>query len=286
MKIVISADIEGIAGLVSDREEGYPKKIIGDVEQNPDYLRARGWLTADINAAIEGAKAAGATSFVVHDTHGLNYRNINLDDLDPSAEYVAGRPIIFYEYPDLEDNKYDGAFMIGMHARAGQPGIISHVLDWPLIRDVRLNDIPVGESQITAALAGYYEIPTLLITGDDVICNEVKDWTHGQIETAIVKKSFSRYAARCLPLKEARNLIKEAAFGAVQRRNDIPPSKMESPIRLDVEFTDRENARYVSWMPQIEYDGNCMTSYTGTDFLKVFQVLCAMLWVASSQLSV
>jgi D-amino peptidase len=283
MKIVISADIEGIAGLVSDREIGYPRHTIGDPQESPDYLKARKWLTEDINAAIEGAKAGGATSFVVHDTHGSNYRNINLDDLNPAAEYVGGIPMTFYEYPDLEENKYDGAFMIGMHARAGQKGILSHVLDWPLLREVRINTLPVGESQITAALAGYYGIPTVLITGDDLICNEVKAWTNGQIETAIVKKSFSRYAARCLPLKEARNMIKEAACRAVQRIKEIQPGRFAYPIRLEVDFNDRESARYVSWMPQIEYDGDCTVAFTGADFLKVFQVLCAMYCIAASQ---
>jgi D-amino peptidase len=285
MKILISADIEGTAGLVSDREIGYPKQVIGDPEASPDYLKARKWLTEDINAAIAGARAGGATSFVVHDTHGLNYRNIVLDDLDPEVEYVAGRPMIFYEYPDLEDHAYDGAFMIGMHARAGQKGIISHVLDWPLLREVRLNHQPVGESQITAALAGYYGIPTVLITGDDLICNEVKAWTNGQIETAIVKKSFSRYAARCLPLVKARNLIQEAARRAVQRIHEIQPSRYADPIRLEVDFNDREIARDVSWMPQIEYDGDCTAAYEGADFLKVYQVLCAMFWIATSHLS-
>ena len=285
MKILFSTDIEGTSGLVSDREIGYPKHPIGDPESSPDYLKARHWLTEDINAAIEGAKAGGATSFVVHDTHGLNYRNIILDDLDPAAEYVAGRPVIFYEYDDLAENKYAGAFMIGMHARAGQKGIMSHILDWPLLREVRINGEPVGESQVTAALAGYYGIPTLLITGDDVICNEVKAWTKDQIEVAIVKKSFSRYAARCLPLKEARDLIKEAACRAVQRIGEIQPSRYAGLIRLEVDFNDREIARYVSWMPQVEYDGESTNAFSGNDFLKVYQVLCAMLWIASSQLN-
>lgn len=285
MKILISADIEGIAGLVSDREMGYPKQVIGDPEANPDYLQARRWLTQDINAAIEGAKAGGAASFVVHDSHGLNYRNIILDDLDPAAEYVAGRPVIFYEPDDLAEGAYAGAFMVGMHARAGQKGIISHILDWPLLREVRLNGEPVGESQVTAALAGYFDIPTLLITGDDVICNEVKSWTQGKIETAIVKRSFSRYAARNLPLQQARDLIREAACRAVQRMKEIPPYHYNLPIRLEVDLNDREIARYISWMPQVEYDGESTVAYDGNDFLRVYQVLCAMLWVASSRLS-
>jgi D-amino peptidase len=285
MRIVISADIEGISGLVRDRESGYPKVAIGDVEANPDYLQARKWLTEDINAAVQGAKEAGATAFVVHDSHGAYYRNIDLDELDPAVEYVGGRPIIFYDYDDLDGAGYDAAFMVGMHARAGQKGILSHILDWPLLREVRLNGQPVGESQVTAALAGYYGIPTVLITGDDVICAEIKAWAQGGIETAVVKKSLSRYAGHLLPLWQARQRIRQAASRAVQRIGQTPPSRYETPVRLEVDLLDREIARYISWMPQIAYDGDCTVAYTSDDFLRVYKALCAVLWMATSRIN-
>ena len=285
MRIVISADIEGTSGLIRDREIGYPKHAIGDVEANPDYLQARKWLTEDINAAVAGAREAGATSFVVHDSHGTNYRNIVLDELDPEVEYVGGRPIIFYDYDDLQTGQYDAAFLVGMHARGGQKGLISHVLSWPLLREVRINGQPVGESQVTIALAGYYGIPTVLITGDDVICNEVKGWAKGQIETAVVKQSISRYAGHALPLEKARQVIHEAAFQAVRRLKDTPPGRFEVPTQLEVELTDREIARTISWMPQVEYDGNCTVGYSDTDFLKVYKALCAMFWIATSAIN-
>ncbi len=284
MRIAISADIEGVSGLVTDREMGYPRQFNGNPTTSPDYLKACRWLTEDINAAVAGAKEAGATSFVVHDSHGTNLRNINVDDLDPDVAFVAGRPVIFYEAEDLQSG-FDGTFLVGMHARAGQKGVLSHILDWPLLQEVRINGLPVGESQVTAALAGYYQIPTLLITGDDVICNEVKEWAGGQIETAVVKYAFSRYAARCLPLKQARQVICEAAYRAVKRIQDTPPSTFQTPSRLEVVLQDREVARYVSWMPEVEYDGNCTVAYTSNDFLRVYKTLCAMFWIATSQIN-
>jgi D-amino peptidase len=165
MKILISADIEGASGIVTSRDCGFSSNPAGDPQSTPDYLNARSWLTADINAAVEGAIQAGATEFVLHDSHGLDYRNVNLNELNPSVEVITGMPIIFYEYEDL-DTSYDAAFMIAMHDRAGQSGIISHVLDWPLIREVRINGLPVGESHLTAALAGIHNVPTVLITGE------------------------------------------------------------------------------------------------------------------------
>lgn len=284
MKILISVDIEGASGVVNTRETGYPSQPVGDPQANPDYLTARRWLTADVNAAVEGALEAGATSCVLHDSHGLGYRNIVLDELHPAVEVVRGRPVIFYEHDDL-DSSYQAAFMIAMHARAGQPGVISHILDWPLLREVRINGQPVGESQVTAALAGAFGIPTVLITGDDVVCEEIKAWTGGQIETAAVKKSLSRYTVRCLPLKTARERIRQAACRAVKRINDIPPSRYEPPITFEVDVTDREIARYISWMPGVEYDNDCTVSYTNNDFLAAYKAFLAMFWIAASQLS-
>jgi len=284
MRIVISLDIEGCSGVASLRETGYPREPIGDPQANPDYLTARRWLTGDVNAAVEGALEAGATAFVLHDSHGLDYRNVILDELHPSVEVVRGAPIIFYECDDLATS-YDATFLIGMHARAGQAGILSHVLDWPLVQEVRINGRPVGESQLSAAVAGYYGIPTVLVTGDDVVCAEMAEWMHGQVETAIVKTSLSRYAARCLPLPVARQRIREAAYRAVKRIPQARPVLFERPITLEVDTVDRQIARYISWMPGIEYDGNCTVCYTNHDFLSIYKALLAVFWMLQSRLN-
>jgi D-amino peptidase len=286
MRILISADIEGASGVTTTRECGYPYRPVSDPQSLGDYQTGKRWLTGDINAAVEGALEAGATEFVVHDSHGLNYLNILLEELHPAVEIVRGMPIIFYEFDDLADGGYDAAFLIAMHARAGEPGVISHVLDWPLLREVRVNSQPVGESQLTAALAGYFGIPTVLITGDDLVCNEVKTWTGDQIETAIIKKSLSRYAARCLPLGRAREVIRAAAHRAVKRIPEIAPSRFEAPITLEVDLTDRQVAKYCSWMPTIRYDNAYTIAYTDDDFLRVFKALLAILLITESKMNI
>ena len=221
----------------------------------------------------------------MHDSHGLNYRNLLLDELHPSVEAVRGMPIIFYEFDDLTEGEYDAAFLIAMHARAGQPAAMSHVLHWPLLREVRVNGRPVGESELTAALAGYFGIPTVLITGDDAVCEEIHSWTQGQIETAVVKKSLSRYAVRCLPLEKARRIISDAAYRGVMRISEIKPSKFESPITLEVDLTDRQVAKYCSWMPQISYNDAYTVSYIDDDYLRVFKALLAIFWIATSKIN-
>ena len=285
MKILISVDIEGASGIVTGRETAIPYRYVNDPEETFDYHTGQRWVTADVNAAVEGAIEAGATEFVVHDSHGLDYRNLLMDELHPSVEVVRGMPIIFYEFEDL-DPSYDAAFMIAMHAAPGEPGVLSHALDWPLLREVRVNGRPVGESQITAALAGYYDIPTVLITGDDLVCEDMKNWTGGQIETAVVKKSLSRYCGRCLPLQKAWDLIRESAQRAVERIDEFEPFRFESPTTLEITLVDRQIAWYASWMPQVEYDGAYTVRYTDKDFLNVYKVMMAIFWIAESKMNI
>ena len=284
MKILISSDIEGASGLATFREIGYPLSSTVDPQSTPDYMHARQLLTDDINAAVEGAIDAGADSFVLHDSHGLNYQNVIIDKLNPKVQLIQGMPIIFFEYEDLNES-FDAAFLIAMHDRAGQPGILSHVLSWPTIKEVRINGKPVGESQITAALAGYFDIPTILVTGDDNTCKEMLEFTSNKIEVAIVKESLTRYAVRCLPLAIARKKIKEAAFKAIKKAKSIKPFNFKSPTKLEVDFLDRQVAWYVSWMPNTSYDGNITVTYSDSDFLNVYKTLLAMFWIATSKLN-
>ena len=271
MRILIAVDLEGASGVVSLQELG--------ADAAGRYLEARRWLTGDVNAAIEGAMEAGADAFVAHDAHGNDARNLLLDDLHPALEVVAGRPLMLLEEADLARG-YDGCFLIGMHARAGAGGVLSHALDWALVRQVRLNGRPVGESELTVSLAAAYDIPTVLITGDDQVCLDVQRWSAGSIEAAVVKYALSRYAARCLPLIEARERIRTAAARAVQRLAQARPQRVSTPILLEVEFSEREPARCAAHMPQVAYDGDCTLSFATEDYRLVYRALLAMLWCA------
>lgn len=195
MRFLVSVDIEGASGVVSRKQTG---------EGLIDYERGRRWLTADCNAAIVGVlEVDPSATFVLHDTHGLDYRSVLMDELHPAAEVVHGQPIIFYETPDLESHAraktagsegtvppYDAALLIGMHARSGLPGVLSHVLDDDRLKGVWVNGEPAGESHVTIALAAHYGIPTVLITGDQLVCDEISRWMDGEVEAAVVKESY------------------------------------------------------------------------------------------------
>ena len=268
MRIAISVDMEGISGTVSF------KQIVAG---NPEFEPAQRLATADVNAAIAGAREAGATRFFIHDTHWLDQINLLIDELDESAEYVGGQPLLLWEGLDAN---YDAAFLIGYHARAGQPGIMSHVFS-DLICDIRLNGRSVGEGTLAAALAGYYAIPTILVTGDDYVCADMQAWCPA-IEAAQTKVSITRYATRCLPVEEARANIRQAARRAVAGLADHKPLKIQPPITLEVHWRNNQTARSVALMPGVEIEDQDTTRFVHDDFAEVYRALKAMLHIASS----
>ena len=271
MRIVISLDMEGISGTV-----GFKQIVAG----SPEFERAQRLATGDVNAAIAGARQAGATRFFIHDTHWLDEINVLIDELDESAEYVGGQPLLLWE--DLSPD-YDAAFLIGYHGRAGQPGIMSHVFS-DLVCDLRLNGQSAGEGALAAALAGYHDIPTVLVSGDDYVCADMRLWCP-TIETAQTKVSITRYAARCLPLKEARASIKDAARRAVVGLANHRPLKIQPPITLEVRWRNNQTARSVALMPGVELVGLETTRFTHDDFAEVDRALKAMLHIALSPLN-
>jgi D-amino peptidase len=238
-----------------------------------------------VNAAIAGAREAGATRFFIHDTHSLDQINLLFDELDEGAEYVGGQPMLLWEElaagPGSAD--YDAAFLIGYHARAGQVGIMSHVY-CDLFCEVRLNGKPVGEGVLAASLAGHYDIPTILVTGDDLVCAEMRAWCP-TIETAETKVSITRYATRCLPLKETQAKIKEAARRAVSRLAHHKPLRVQTPINLQVRWRNNQTARSVALMPGVEQIDQETTSFTHEDYAEVDRALKAMLHIVVSRLN-
>ncbi len=268
MRILIAAGLEGASGVVSLDGAGG---------------NAARWLTGDVNAAVEGAMEAGADSFVLHDGHGLGQEAVLLDELHPAVEVVRGWPVVLFEETDLARG-YDGAFMLGMPARPGQPAVLSGCLAGPLLREVRLNGQPAGEPELAAALAGAYGIPTALISGDDRVCLDVQRWSGGKIEAAVVKYALSRHSARCLPLIEARERIRTAARLAVERLGQGAAFVPTLPGTLEIEFVARDTARRVAWMPQVGYDGERTVRYQARDYRQLHRALLAMLAIATSPL--
>jgi D-amino peptidase len=204
VQIYISADMEGITGLVDalDVQPG-----------GSDYERGRVMMTEDVNAAVRGALAAGATRILVNDAHGP-MRNLLPDLLHPAAHLVRGRPKAMGMLEGL-DRSFDAAICVGYHARAGALGVLSHSFMGHEIEDMWLDEYAVGEIGLVHATASALGVPVILLTGDDAACAEMTDWDPN-VATVAVKEARDRFAAQLRPVPEARQAIEAAADAALQ----------------------------------------------------------------------
>lgn len=209
MKVYICADIEGVAGVVTS-QQGEPG--------NTEYERARRLMTEEVNAAIEGALAGGATYILVNDSHGPMV-NIIPELLHPAAELILGRPKKFNMAAGL-DSSFDALFFTGHHASAAQYGILAHTTNGYAFRTIKLNGQIVGEPGIYGAYAGELGVPVALISGDDQTELENKPF-FPKSEYAVVKTALGNRAARQVSVQKAREMIREKAKQALERKNEL-----------------------------------------------------------------
>jgi D-amino peptidase len=179
-------------------------------------------------------------------------------------------------------DEVDGVIYVGYHARAGSPdGILDHTWSSKTVANVWLNDILVGEYGINAAVAGHFDVPVLMVTGDQTACTQTVELL-GDLETAVVKHATGRYSAECLPPTVAQGLIQKAAAKAVNRlsRRKAPdPFVLEEPILLSVEFFNSVMADHAMRMPGAERDGTSVT-LTLPDMLTAYNAFRAMVALA------
>ncbi len=274
MKVFISTDLEGVSGIVSWQQTG--------PEGGQYYSAARKLLTADVNAAIEGALEAGASEILVDDCHGA-YLNILYEDLHPEADIVRGsddghRPQYLMEGLDAS---FDLVLLIGYHAQGQDwPGILSHTYSSSHVKSVRFNGIAVSEARMGTAIAGAFGVPVGMVSGDDRICTEVTGWLPG-VETATVKYALDRHTARCLSHKKALQRIRTAANRAVQRADEFKPYTFEPPVRLEVSLFDPSLAYRAACIPGVERVETDTIAYEATDYLEAHEAFLAILYVFS-----
>src|SRR4030043_29356 len=193
-------------------------------------------MTQDINAAIRGAFESGADEVLVTDGHDRG-TNILLEELDPRAHLICG------DYSSLAmiqgvDQGVDGVIFVGYHARAGsQNAILDHTWSSRRVANLWLNDILVGEYGLNGAVAGHFNVPVLMLTGDQTACAQASELL-GDIETVVVKTAISRMAAECLPPQVTDELIRKAATQAISRlkQGKAPkPFKIQPPVHVTLD---------------------------------------------------
>jgi D-amino peptidase len=264
VRIYISADMEGVTGVTHSQDV---------IPGRSQYERFRGLLTADVNAAIEGAAQAGAAEFLVNEAHD-GMRNILLEDLDPRAEVIVGqrKPLSMMQ----GFVSADLVFFVGYHARAGTEGVLSHTFESPaVVTGVWLNGEPCSEARMNATLAGLKGIPVGLVTGDDLACAEAEALYAG-VQTARVKTAVDRYTARCLSPQAAHERIREAALRAAGKEN-LSPYAPEPPYSFTIEFATASSAASVLFFPGLERVDYRSVSWTHEDYETAFKMFIGVM---------
>jgi len=202
VRVYISVDMEGIAGVVHESQTDPASPAFA-----PEYARFRRLMTAEANAAVEGALAAGATRVLVNDSH-WHMRNLLAEELHQAAELVSGDPKPRSMVQGI-DAGFDAALFIGYHARAGTRNAILDHTYADRIHEVRLNGKPVGELGLNAGVAGVHGVPVALVSGDSALAAEAKDLLGDGVATVIVKEAVSRHAAKSVAPAVACRMIRE-----------------------------------------------------------------------------
>ena len=204
------------------------------------HEEGRRLLTSDVNAAVEGAFAGGATDVLVADVHDFSF-NLLPEQMDPRARVIYGIPHHGSYFPFL-DCTVDVTFLLAHHAMAGTIwGTFEHTVNSGTIHRVRVNGREVGEIGLHAALAGSVGVPVVLVTGDTSACTEAESQL-GSIQTVAVKQGLGRYRAVCRSLENARHLIREAAEKSLALKDTVRPFTFGSPAEIAVTFKNTQDA--------------------------------------------
>jgi D-amino peptidase len=275
MKVYLSVDMEGVAGVVhvdQTRRTGY------------DYERARRWMTAEATAAIAGAFDGGATSVLVNDSHG-DMRNFILEELDPRAELISGslKPLSMVQGVTAGTAC---ALFIGYHAGAGsRAGILDHTYYGRVVARCRVGGRDWNETALNAAVCGALSVPVALVTGDSTVCAQAREHL-GDVDVVVVKDAITRYAARTLHPDVARIKIREASARAVTRARDgkLAPFRPPPPYDLAIDFVNAACADAAELVPGTVREGGLTCAYRAPDAATLIQVIQAWTTLAGTTL--
>ena len=252
LKVFISADMEGVAGAVTQAQMG-PSGF--------EYSQFRKFMTAEVNAAIEAARDEGATEIFVGDSHG-NGLNLLLDALPQDIILARAWPRRLGMMEGI-DESFDAAIFIGYHASAGNTGgIAAHTMSGGAFLSVKINGREITEGGINALIAGHFGVPIVMISGDDAAVREVTDMV-GPIEGAVVKWHYSHTSGRTLMPEAAQALIKEKVQAGLRRRNELEPFRIEGLLSLDLTYKNDKAAELIAYLPNVELIDNHTVRYVG-----------------------
>ncbi len=271
MRILISADLEGVSGVA------HPDQIYPDGKFYKETLVK--WA-AELNAVVEGLNEAGVKDIVINDSHN-HMRNLD-NALVPKASVIIGWQKPFSMVSSV-NNGVDACFFMGYHAMAGTSSTLSHTYRPRIIKKLFLNNIAVGETGLNAALAGSFNVPIVFISGDEATCSEAKSLLGEQLITVSTKCGLSRYAALSYPFDEVLKNLKEAAIKTVKEKNEWKVFKVNSPCTISVVFGEPNHADACELIPGIKRVSDNQVEFTDSNYSVVFKCFLAMGALAASR---
>jgi D-amino peptidase len=266
MKLYVSSDMEGVAGVCSWEQ-------VDARTPHSEYQIYRRYYTQEVAAAIAGARAQGPAEVLVNDSHGP-MRNLLFDELPHDIRVLFGNRKPLSMVQDA-DGSYNGAFFIGYHGGIGDAdAVLCHTYTPSVIYNVTVNGTRCSEATLNAGLLGYFGVPLLLVTGDRTTVEGVQaqmPWVRG----VTIKESIGNFASNSISPIAAQHLIREAAHEAVRNASAARPFTFEPPIVLEIQFAKTEQADYVEMIPRFERIGSRTVQFVSDDYSSIFKSFVA-----------
>ena len=262
LKVHISVDMEGVAGAVTGEQLG-PTGF--------EYGRFREFMTREALAAIEAAKAAGATEIVVADSHG-NGQNLLIDQLPQDVRVIRSWPRRLGMVAGIDDG-IDAAIFIGYHAGTNNPaGVRAHTFSSANLTRLALNGTNVTEGSWNAAIAGHFGVPVVMMSGDDAAIAEVRKAV-GNIEGAETKRSLGFHSANSITPQASYALIGQRVRAALGRVGDFKPLKVQTPVVVDVSFKNYMPAEILAYLPMFERTDSHSVRFRAKDMVEASMIM-------------
>jgi D-amino peptidase len=267
MKILISVDIEGVAGVFQPEQTR---------SGNPEYERARLLMTQEANAAIAGAFDGGASAVLVNDSHG-GYRNLLPDLLDARAQTVLGKPRYLGMMAGVDEG-VAGVCLIGYHSRAQGRGVLAHTINSFAFARVYFNELELGEAGLYGALAGEFGVPVLLASGDDVFIEETRP-LFPQAAFVQTKRAGGQTSGISLSPSQSCEAIRAGVTAALAQRVPVLPFVLQAPIAVRLQTQTPALADLFCQWPSLHRLAGCELAFdapTVQAALRMLNCLSAM----------
>lgn len=262
-RLYISADIEGVAGVVS-REQLMPSGF--------EYQNAREWMTAELVAACISAFDSGIEEVVVSDSHG-NGQNILLDELPSRVQLVRSWPRPLCMMEGIQEGDYVGAVLLGYHSGATQGlGVLAHTLSGAGIREIKLNGQVASETVISAATAAHFKVPVIMVSGDDAYIRHAEE-VLGPVESVVTKWVSSDTSARTLRPIDAQKKVAEGLALALSKLPIERPQPLSEDIEIEIDCVKRSAAALLDYLPFLERKNSHTIHFIGKDMVVISKFL-------------